>query len=501
VRQALQAALEQGPPPQTLAEVETWTARLTAALRQGGFPVAQALMTQADWRAAQETGQVTFTVFPGRISRIAIENKSRVQTPRLQRLATQALCGVATLQAEDVCLMEQPRFERATQLLQDLPGVALDGAPRFGPGQGAGDVEAVFAIAEKGEPWSVDAGIDNSGQKATGTNRLSASLKANNLLGLGEDYAASAAVTTQRMWAGSLSGSVPILYDGLRLTAGLTRQQYSVAAASTSFAGTANTGSLGLTHPFARGLDFNLWGAVSYLHSQTGVNYKDYGFSTNGRIDALKLSLSANNGDRAQQLRTDLWSVTGALTLGHQGNDDALDSGPRRRGGYGKFGASAFARLGLSRSGDLFTTASLGVQLASRNLDYSEKLALGGPNAVRAYRTDEGSADAGVTLNLGLTQRLSITQGHQIQFGPIVDVAFARVNARPWANWRQSYPGVPDVKNNRTLAGYGAQLDWLTPYGFTVSASAAKAFGFSDGSWIEPGKQPVRYWLSLAWSH
>jgi hemolysin activation/secretion protein len=397
-------------------------------------------------------------------------------------------------------LFETKRFERATQLLQDLPGAALDGAPRFGPGSGAGDVEPTFVIAPKGKPWGLDANVDNNGLATTGRTRFTVSGRANNLIGIGDDYAASVTVTTKEMWTGSLSASVPILSDGLRLAAGFTRQQYSVNAAGTTFAGVSNTGSLGLTYPFARGLDFNMWGGVSYLHSETSVDYKDFDFATHGKIDALKLSLSANNGDRAQQLRTDLWSASAALTLGRQRNDDPLDAGPRRAGTYAKLTTSAFGRLTLAKDGDLFATASLSGQLASRNLDSSEQLTLGGPYAVRAYRADEGLADTGAILSLGLYKRFSVAKGHQLQLGPIADIAVAKVNAKLWDGWEQSYVGIPGIGNSRTLAGYGAEAAWLTPWGFTLSASVSKPFGFSDGSWVRPGKRPVQTWLSLSWS-
>jgi hemolysin activation/secretion protein len=178
-----------------------------------------------------------------------------------------------------------------------------------------------------------------------------------------------------------------------------------------------------------------------------------------------------------------------------------LDAGPHRAGTYAKLAGQAFGRLTLESSGDLFATAGLNGQLASRNLDSSEQLVLGGPYAVRAYRADEGSADEGVILNLGLYKRFSIAKGHQIQFGPIMDFAIAQVNADPWAGWEQSYPGVPGVRNLRKLAGYGGEVDWLTPFGATLSASVARPFSFADSSWIDPGKKPVQYWLTLSWSY
>lgn len=502
---ALAEVLREGSPPRSLEEVDAWSQALIAALRAGGFPIGQVLMTAADWESAQRTGMALFSVFPGRVSGIRLENRSRVKDAQLERLITQALCGRSRLEATnegplDACLFETRRFERTTQLLQDLPGVALAGAPRFGPGTVPGDVEVSFAITPKGKPWSLDAAADNNGMEATGRTRFTASARGNNMFGLGEDYAASATVTTEGMWTGSLTGSVPILSDGLRLAGGFTRQQYTVNAVGTRVAGTANIVSAGATYPIARGLDFNLWGGASYLHSETKVEFTDFDFATHGQIDGLKLSLSGNSGDRAQQLRTSLWSASAALTLGRQDNDDPLDIGPRRAGTYAKLAASGFGRLTLDKPGDLFATLGVSGQLASRNLDPSEQLMLGGPGAVRSYRADEGTADEGVILNLGLYKRVAVAKGHQLQLGPIADFAYARVNADPWLNWEQSYLGIPDVSNTRKLAAYGLEVAWLTPFGVTLSLAAAKPFGFSDVSWVDPGDRSVQTWFSLSWS-
>jgi hypothetical protein len=94
-----------------------------------------------------------------------------------------------------------------------------------------------------------------------------------------------------------------------------------------------------------------------------------------------------------------------------------------------------------------------------------------------------------------------VATGHQLQVGAFVDGAWGRVNHSPWDNWEASYPGVPGVSNNRYLAGYGVGAGWLTPWGATVSLSVAHPFGFSQTSWVDPGKHPTQYWLTVTWAH
>ncbi|WP_244850609.1 ShlB/FhaC/HecB family hemolysin secretion/activation protein [Caballeronia sp. SL2Y3] len=499
VKQMLDADMKKlGDVPQSLKEVNRWSDVLTTALRQGGFPLGQVLMTDADWRAAQKGGQSQFTVFPGRIRKIVVNNKSRVADARLQRLITHALCGSEGVNG--VCVLRTSRLERATQLLQDLPGVALDGAPRFSPGAATGEVDVTFNIAQQGKPVRADLILDNKGVESTGTYRMGVTASANNLFHAGDAYAFTVTSTDKKMWTGSLTGSAPIFDDGLRMTGGVSRQQYFINA-GTPVKGVATTAQAGVQYPFARGLDANVWGGASLLHSQTSTDLTDYHAITHSKLDSIQLSLTADNGERARALRTNLAAGQIALTLGHQRNDDPSDPVTQRSGNYAKLSSNAFGTYALSKSGNLFVSGRVSAQLASRNLDASEKLSLGGPDAVRAYRADEGSADEGVVASVGLYQRFPVATGHQLQVGLFNDFAYGRVNHSPWDHWENTYPGVTGVTNNRVLAGYGVSVDWLTPIGATVSASVSRPYRFSESSWVEPGKKPTQYWLSVTWSH
>jgi hemolysin activation/secretion protein len=492
------AAADIGAPPRTLDEVARWSDQLTHALREGGFPIGQVLMTDDDWRGAHAGGRATFTVFPGRIHAITLRNASRMHDDRLQRIVADALCGT-TAPDQSVCLLQTARLERTTQLLQDLPGVAIEQAPQFSPGGGVGDVNVVFSLAEKGKPMQVDVVADNKGMPSTGAYRLGVTASGNNHFGWGESYAATVMATPKGAWTGSLSGSLPVSDNGLRAVGGLSRQQYSINA-GTPVEGVANTAQLGLSYPIKRGLDRNVWAGASLLHSQAQTTFKDFDVSTHGTIDSARVSLQADNGDRAQQLRSNQWSVQGALTAGRQRNDDPSDVVVQRAGGYAKATATAFGRRALNKDGSLFATARFNGQWASRNLDPSEKLLAGGPDGVRAYRADETSFDDGAILNAGVYRRFPFATGHQLQVGAFVDVARGRINHAPWENWENSYPGADDVRNTRTLAGPGLSLDWLTPIGATVSFSVAKPFSSADASWIDDDARPMQYWLSVSWS-
>ncbi|MGO4223297.1 ShlB/FhaC/HecB family hemolysin secretion/activation protein [Lysobacter sp. TAF61] len=490
------AAAGLGAPPRTLDDVNRWSEQLTVALRQGGFPIAQVLMTEDDWRRADAGGAPVFIAYPGRIRNIVVNNTSRMHQDRLQRVVVDALCDERSTDTA-VCLLQTGRLERATQVLQDLPGVAIEQAPQFSPGAGVGEVDVTFSVAQRGKPAQADFIVDNKGMQSTGAYRLGVTGSGNNHFGLGESYAATLMVTREGMWTGSLDGAIPVTANGLRAVGGLVRQEYTINA-GTPVEGVASTAQIGLSYPLKRGLDRNVWLGTSLLHSRTQTTFEDFDFATRGTIDSARFSLQADNGDRAQQLRTNLWSVQGALTAGHQRNDDPADAVVKRAGGYAKANMTAFGRWLLGSSGDLFITGRTNVQWASRNLDPSEKLLAGGPDAVRAYRTDEASFDDAFIANVGLYRRFPLATGHQLQAGAFVDVARGRVNHDPWPLWESSYIGVDNVTNWRTLAGPGLSLDWLTPKGITVSVSVAKPFNSASPSWIDEEARALQYWLSVS---
>lgn len=501
MREALESALAQmtEPAPKTLQDVTQWSERLTQALRQGGFPVGLVVMTADDWETANRTGYTVFSVYPGRVSHVVLQNHSRAKDGHLIKVIHQALCNTQDLSATS-CVLQTANLERTTQLLQDIPGVRMDGTPQAAPGEGTGAVQLTFSVAEQGEPYTFGASIDNQGVESTGKTRLGASVSGNNVFGIGDNYAANVFVTNKQMWTGGVMASVPLGDQGLRATAGWSAQTYSINA-GTALSGLSNTANIGIDYPFTRGLDRNVRGQILLLHTNSKTTWDDFDFSTRSTLSSVRFQMQADNGDRQIALRAEPWSVVGAITVGHQSSDEAsFDAGPQRAGNYAKFTLLGSKIWQIGGTGNTYVLSRLNTQWASKNLDFSEKMMLGGPSAVRAYPIDEESADDAAVLNLGLYHRFPIFPGHQLQLGTFVDVAFARINHDPWPGWSSGYVGIPNVRNERLLSGYGVSADWLTPIGLTLSLSLARRFPFSPASWSQSAL-PTQVWLAMSWSH
>ncbi|WP_345817775.1 ShlB/FhaC/HecB family hemolysin secretion/activation protein (plasmid) [Paraburkholderia sp. PREW-6R] len=482
------------------SHIQAWSTRLTEVLHAGGYPIGQVLVTAEDARRAEQSHVLQFTVYLGQIGRLDVDNSSRVKEARLKRTLEHALCDKGRGIGEG-CVLESSRLERATQLVQDIPGVTLGGAPALdSQGVGTGQTHMTVQTVPVGQAVSYDAIADNQGTDATGLLRLGATVSANNILGEGDSYSAALYTTNKHMWSGTLGASGPIGYSGLRWSLAAGRALYSINS-DVQVKAVADTVSTGLVYPFVRGLDANVYGAFDLLDTHTKTSYPDFGFDVQTHLYASRLTFSGNNGDRAQQLGLSQWQGSVALTVGDQSNDDAQDVGPQRAGRYAKLSADLMRRQNLTSSTNLFAVANVRGQLASKNLDYSEMLSLGGLNGVRAYRADEGSVDQGVIASLDLRWRWVLPKGGQILPGPFVDFALGQLNRDPWPGWQAGYPTVSNVTNRRVLAGYGLAIDWVSTNGFTTSVAWARRFPFAQDSWVAPGSARSRFWLSFTWKH
>jgi hemolysin activation/secretion protein len=119
-------------------------------------------------------------------------------------------------------------------------------------------------------------------------------------------------------------------------------------------------------------------------------------------------------------------------------------------------------------------------QIASKNLDISEKMVLGGPYGVRAYPVGEAYGDEGYIATLegkvllpSFSDRLP-GQMHAVAF---VDTGSVRTNEEPWA------PG----PNRRTLSGAGVGFTWTHYNNFVVKAYYAWLLDHAESAPTGPG--------------
>ncbi len=131
-------------------------------------------------------------------------------------------------------------------------------------------------------------------------------------------------------------------------------------------------------------------------------------------------------------------------------------------------------------------SAAINGQLASKNLDVSEKMELGGMNAVRAYPEGEAYADQGYVLSVEarlLLAPLSPAQRGQVQLLAFVDSGSVERDKQPWTSGA----------NRRTLSGAGVGAVWSEANNFMVRAYYARKLG-SELATSAPDRSG-RFWI------
>ena len=129
-------------------------------------------------------------------------------------------------------------------------------------------------------------------------------------------------------------------------------------------------------------------------------------------------------------------------------------------------------------------------QLASKNLDASEKFVLGGMDGVRAYPQGEGFGDEGVIANLEASLLLAGLSAHvpgQVHVLGFVDGGRITINKNPW------FSGAIQPDNQRTLGSYGVGMTWDAPGNFAVRSYYAWKLGNEDA--VSAPDKSGRFWI------
>jgi hemolysin activation/secretion protein len=199
----------------------------------------------------------------------------------------------------------------------------------------------------------------------------------------------------QGLWLGSLAYSAPLDASGWRVQLGLSQTEYELGRefASLQATGRAQVVSLGVSFPVVRSQNANLQWGLTYQHK---------------RLDDQRASISTHERKRSHSvtgnLQFDLRDSLGgggisygviSWTPGRLAMDATLAAADAAatRGPFSKLNFD-LVRLQALGAG-LVLSAKVQAQGASRNLDSSEKMALGGVTAVRAYPAGEANVDQG----------------------------------------------------------------------------------------------------------
>jgi len=439
-----------------LGDLRNLASKITDLYNRNGYFVAQAYLPPQDIK----DGNVTIAVIEGRYGKISLNNKTNVS----DRVINDVLDG---LDSGDPVVA--PPLERRLLILSDIPGIEVNST--LSPGDVVGTSDLLVDVTPGARvDGSVEA--DNAGNPYTGVYRVGGTVNFNEPLGIGDVLSARVLASTNGgMDYGRLSyqgqvedGTIGVAVTGFRYKLG---RQFAVLDAT----GTEWIVSAFGSYPVIRSYDNNLYALLDV----DDRNFQDKIGAASSIVDKRAWVASPGiSGDHRDMFGGGGWDsyslVASFGTLYIQTPfARAIDRATARtNGSYAKLYASASRLQHLV--GPLSLYGLVRGQIASKNLDISEKMELGGAYGVRAYPEGEVYGDEGYIATL--EARLLLPRWFEelpgdLQLIGFVDTGWVRFNKSPW------FTG----SNSTTRSGAGVGLNWFATNNFEVSASYAWEIG------------------------
>jgi hemolysin activation/secretion protein len=292
--------------------------------------------------------------------------------------------------------------------------------------------------------------FDNYGSHYTGPYRLGAALAINSPLHIGDQLTVRALSSNDNLTYARLAYQLPVGGSGFKLGGAYSDTRYKFMFNAAELRGSASSSSLYGIYPFIRSQVTNVYGTLTLEQKDLSDVQVD---TIDKRIRLARLSVAGNHQDG--WLGGGITAFEGSLVSGKLSMDAASlaqDSGASSANSNGDFGKLNFnlSRLQrISAKNTLFL--ALSSQHASKNLNSSEELFLGGVNGVRAYPQGEAGGDQGWMVNLEAHHQLT----DHLQAIAFYDTGSVTINRNVFSA----------ADNTRHIAGAGvglnAQYGWL----------------------------------------
>ncbi len=358
-------------------------AGLTNYARAHGYPTAAAYVPE---QTATE-GRLLLRVMPGRLGKIAVANESRLDDDVAKGI-------LARLKEKEIIRTKD--LESALYLLDDLSGVHA--AAVLSAGSGVGEADLLVKITND-KPVTGIVYAENYGSQSTGRYRYGLSASLENVGGVGGKLTVGGMLSNGDQHAYNISYEMPVGHSATKLGVGFSRSDYELGSLFSQL------DAKGVAHTYSFWGETPLWKATkSALAVTYGFDYRNitdemFGFSWEKHSAAWHAGLSGMGRGKGSYLsyRVEVrqGTVTADSDLARMIGEDG-----RTLGGFWKGTVDLTALQSLGHSTDILLKAQ--GQKASRNLDSSEEIYLGGARGVRAYPQGEASGDEGLLSTLEL---------------------------------------------------------------------------------------------------
>ena len=368
----------------TLSKLNGAIAQVTAYCRTHGYPASAAYLP------AQEAkdGAIQIKVIPGRYGDVKLENHSKLKDGVAMRFVQGLKKGE---------IIRSRGLESTLYSISDVSGTKAVGV--LAPGKEFGTSDVTVRI-EDGKQTNTVLYAENYGSKSSGRYRYGLQQSFYDIGGLGQRASLGGLISNARMHNYYANYEMPVGRGGHLLGLGISQMDYNLGGLFRAWGanGKAKTLSLFGTVPIYHLHDRQL----KFLYGYDYRKLEDDLDIFEGLADSEKHSSSVHVGVAGNQQIDPKTSVDFDATLTH--GKLTLDSwyaqlrdalGGDTEGSFTKFTFDGTLVRSLGHRTDVMEKIS--GQLASRNLDGSEQIYLGGANAIRAYPQGEGSGDDGIT--------------------------------------------------------------------------------------------------------
>lgn len=453
-------------PGKTLSDLEDAAKDVEVTLQREGLFLAQAYIPEQ----SLTEGIVTVQVLEGRIGavKIEVERGVRVAPEFLDRI-------VDILRGNPVA--ERGLIERALFTLGDLRGITV--STTLTPGEKIGQADLNIKVSP-GPRTAASVDLDNGGSLFTGRYRANVGFDWFNPIGHG-DVASLRGQVSDNLGSEFVRGSwlTPINSLGTKFGIAASFLHYKLGSAifkDLGAHGTAEDYALQLMHPLIRSRNNNLF-------LQASTDYRRF----DDKVDALPLDTKkdvapyatlAVVGDFRDTVgggaisNYSLGVVGGRLKIRDE-DDIVVDAANyKSAGNYAKL-QFAGSRLQALPTRDYLFLAFSG-QLASKNLDSSEKFSMGGPYGIRGYPSPESPSDSGLIMTWEYRKQIPIEAlPGDLVFSLFGDYGIARLHDDPLPT---------DTGNIRKLISHGIGVTYGSRGGLIVKGFVAARGGLKAQS-------------------